>query len=262
MKSTARHRDPWHHGLSYPFYGIVLGLGATAGLLLVRFAVSGITPTPAWLMSELEEHREIYSYLLISTCVVLALIGILLGRYEDRLEHRSATDPLTGLANRGRFEDRLFEEFGRSTRYGSPFALLLIDLDRLKAINDLAGHLQGDRALRTVGECIADACRSSDFAARLGGDEFAILAPSTTSRQALDLARRLRAAIREQTADLPVPLSVSVGIADSTNATAGEALVGRADEALYCAKAWGRDGVAVADPREDTVEIDGGARVR
>jgi diguanylate cyclase (GGDEF)-like protein len=125
-------------------------------------------------------------------------------------------------------------------------ALLMIDLDRLKTINDRSGHSAGDKALRRVASALRRTCRATDVAARYGGDEFIVLAPGATAAQAMELAERIRVAARRS--DPVSPISVSIGITDLTRAPdhTAEALRDSADRALYEAKSAGRDRATLA----------------
>jgi diguanylate cyclase (GGDEF)-like protein len=188
------------------------------------------------------------------------------GRKEDLLEALSVTDPLTGLANRRRLLAAFTDELNRSARYGTPLALLVIDLDRLKEINDRRGHAQGDRALQLVAEGLRRSCRATDLAARTGGDEFLVLAVNTTASEALALAHRVCATVRrlgvtaaerEKTqpaaASSSAAVTVSIGVADLDDVTLPTfvALHAAADAALYAAKTAGRDRALAAPPRAD-----------
>ncbi|HTM19294.1 MAG TPA: GGDEF domain-containing protein [Kofleriaceae bacterium] len=181
-----------------------------------------------------------------------ALFGFTLGRSQDRLLASSLTEPLTGLANRRCFEGRLHELVASASRHNFPVALLLIDVDRLKQVNDRLGHRGGDAALRQVARCLTAACRSTDLVARIGGDEFAVLAPFTDVRRALEIAERIR---RDLPAEVNIgpdacPLTVSIGIADRRGLVIDAAeLVESADKALYAAKDGGRDRIELSPSR-------------
>jgi diguanylate cyclase (GGDEF)-like protein len=199
----------------------------------------------SWILSELDAQTVTYGYLLLSTSIVFVLLGYLLGSQEDLLLQSSITDPLTDLFNRRHVQDRLREELASAERHGQPLALLLIDLDGLKEINDRWGHEAGDAALCAVARSLQTGCRITDVAARLGGDEFVVLAPFTTADEALRLADRIRSILEGQCFEesgLPM-LSVSIGVADSTEGDGErpEALYAAADKALYAAKAKGRN---------------------
>jgi diguanylate cyclase (GGDEF)-like protein len=148
-------------------------------------------------------------------------------------------DPVTGLANRRAFDDRLYLQ---AHRHGEEGALLMIDVDEFKQVNDTHGHDAGDRLLRLVGEAIARTIRPQDFAARIGGDEFAAVLSVTTLHVAREIGDRVRQAIAAQ-ADPPV--TVSIGIAPLSDDIRAALLA--ADVALYEAKAAGRDRVAAVD---------------
>lgn len=160
---------------------------------------------------------------------------------QERLRALSETDELTGLANRRRFLVELQACFDAFARYGQPGALLYLDLDRFKAINDQLGHERGDAALRAVAEVLDGHRRRTDLAARLGGDEFVLLCPHTGLDEARALAERLAAPMVQALApfvlDDGLRASVSVGCAacESQDAS-GADLVRRADAALYRVK--------------------------
>lgn len=160
-------------------------------------------------------------------------------------------DGLTGLLNRREFLERLREELLRSRRYAHPCALLLLDIDRFKAINDTWGHPAGDEVLRAVAARIRDSVRPTDKVARYGGEEFAVLLPETALEAAVMLAERLRAAIAAcAVAVAPghtLTPTASIGVAAfPEDAGTDEALIELADRALYAAKQGGRDRVAAA----------------
>ena len=112
----------------------------------------------------------------------------------QQLERLSREDPLTGLANRRCWDETLAKEFERSVRHGTDLAILLCDLDRLKAVNDRYGHPTGDRVLQAAAEVLNARVRAGDLAARLGGDEFGVLCPDTGEEAATALAEDLRRA--------------------------------------------------------------------
>ena len=225
----------------YPMVGLLLAFGAPFGLLMVRSIGSGELVDVDWISSDLRDHSVTYLYLLVSTSFVFSVLGYALGAQQDLLVETAITDPLTGLYNRRHMEERLLEEFARAARHRQPLALLLIDLDGLKEINDLRGHEAGDIALRAVADSLRKGCRISDVAARFGGDEFAVLAPLTAAPEALKLAERIRTALKEHPPG--APLSVSIGVTDNGDGsvTRPETLFAIADKALYTAKERGRD---------------------
>ena len=163
-------------------------------------------------------------------------------------EIRAATDGLTGLPNKRVVTDALKRTFAQATLTKTPLALLLLDLDHFKQVNDQYGHAAGDQVLASVGAALRSVVRDRDFAGRNGGEEFAVLLPDTDIAAALDIAERIRATIAEVT--LPgtdVPVTVSVGVAGfPDHASTLERLDRLADAALYVAKRQGRNRVELA----------------
>jgi diguanylate cyclase (GGDEF)-like protein len=153
-------------------------------------------------------------------------------RVEERVRYLAVTDGLTGLSNYRKFLDMLDAEVKRSGRTGRPFAVLLIDCDGLKKINDKSGHLTGSRALCRVANVLRVHCRSIDTAARYGGDEFAMIIPEAGAEAAQQVADRIRERVASD-GEQPT-LSISVGVAAyPMNGTTIETLLGAADRALY-----------------------------
>jgi len=164
---------------------------------------------------------------------------------EQRLERLANTDPLTGLANRASFFARAAEELLRTRRYRRPLAVLMIDIDHFKRINDTRGHEAGDRALREFADLCREIVREPDVVGRIGGEEFALLLPETPCDNAVALADRLRAAVERLHATDPAgPLTVSIGVSEvRTGEASVEPALARADAALYTAKGSGRNRV-------------------
>jgi diguanylate cyclase (GGDEF)-like protein/PAS domain S-box-containing protein len=155
---------------------------------------------------------------------------------EARLRHMAEHDPLTGLFNRRRFEEELDRHIAHGRRYGMSGALLLLDLDDFKRVNDNFGHRAGDRVLTAVATVLRRRLRESDIVSRFGGDEFAVLMPVGGVGEATELADLLLAAVR---ADVPTPLgplSASVGIALFGDLTTADDVLSRADDAMYAQK--------------------------
>jgi diguanylate cyclase (GGDEF)-like protein len=172
--------------------------------------------------------------------------------YEARLRELATTDALTGLPNRRHFMNTLSDEFLRSRRYGHAMALLMLDADRFKAVNDVYGHDVGDETLRVLARTCRAAIRQTDTPGRLGGEEFAVLLPETDRPEAEQAAERLRQAVAAaaeiQTGKGSISITVSIGVAVLTDGVPdADALLKRADEALYLAKERGRNRVAFAD---------------
>lgn len=170
----------------------------------------------------------------------------------DRLRGEADLDHLTGLANRRRFRVALSREVERWRRYGAPCALLLLDIDHLKKINDTLGHPAGDLVIREIAETLIRASRDNDTAARLGGEEFALLLAGIDAAKAESAANRLQAILAEQPIDGIGNVTVSIGVAACpAHASSERTLYAASDQALYVAKNKGRNRVAVA-PRIDT----------
>lgn len=167
---------------------------------------------------------------------------------EKELRRIANTDGLTGILNRRRFMELMDREMDRAERYKRPLALLMLDLDYFKKINDRFGHSAGDEALRHFSRVCRDNLRDVDLFARLGGEEFAALLPETSQAGALDVAQRLRAATQELSfsyGESTIQLTVSIGVATLEGSPIpATTLLSRADRALYWAKQGGRDRVA------------------
>jgi diguanylate cyclase (GGDEF)-like protein len=164
-------------------------------------------------------------------------------------EARAATDPLTGLPNRRSVQAALKRTIAQAGRTLSPMAVLVLDLDHFKQINDTFGHDRGDAVLAAVGDVLSHALRTSDFVGRNGGEEFIALLPDTGVEGALEAAEKLRRAIERLTVpgiDRPVTASVGAAVYPHTAADA-ESLLRVADRALYAAKANGRNRAELAE---------------
>ena len=165
----------------------------------------------------------------------------------DELKADADLDHLTGLANRRRFRAALQREIERWRRYGVSCALLLIDIDHLKKINDKFGHPAGDAVIRQIAQTLKDVSRNNDTPARMGGEEFALLLAGIDAERAATAADRLREVLARRAVDEVGCVTVSIGVAacpDSANSE--RSLYSAADAALYVAKNGGRNRVAVA----------------
>jgi diguanylate cyclase (GGDEF)-like protein len=171
--------------------------------------------------------------------LVLAAIVAENKRVENQLLHLAVTDPLTGLSNYRKFIDTLEGEINRARRTERHFAIIFMDVDDLKSINDKLGHVAGNQALCRVANALRESCRAIDTMARFGGDEFAVILPEADEDAARGVAQRV--ADRLMTKQDGPPVSVSVGIAVyPTDGQGTDALVSAADSGLYRAKSRGR----------------------
>lgn len=170
---------------------------------------------------------------------------------ERELEHLSVTDELTGLYNRRYFMQRLDEALAESARYQTPYALLSLDVDRFKVINDTLGHLAGDAALRLLARVLDRRARRTDLVARIGGEEFVLLMPQTGLQEAEVLAEQVRQLVAQSPFELQdgqrIQLTLSGGVVSWQGAVAGTSeILGLCDRLLYRAKSQGRNRVLMA----------------
>jgi diguanylate cyclase (GGDEF)-like protein len=170
----------------------------------------------------------------------------LLGEFR-RVATQASTDSLTGLANRRMFDEELALEWRRADRVGDSLALVLLDLDDFKRVNDAHGHQAGDAVLRAVGVILGSGVRQVDLAGRYGGEEFALILPETDLAGAQRLAERLRVALENAATEIPsgdtLTTTASFGIAVKGELESAEDLVAAADGALYAAKRAGKNRV-------------------
>jgi diguanylate cyclase (GGDEF)-like protein len=251
--------------------GAVVTTGGAASPALMWFALPGVT-----LGARFEPRGiaigtvYILALLLISTvglnsatasahhqdliaAIALVLSSVILSGAlveSDRAHRRRSTlDPLTGLFNRNALEQRLTELGGQaaSGRDGLSHALLLCDLDHFKRVNDQLGHAAGDAVLQDVAYTMREELRAGDSIYRVGGEEILIVLPSAGEDDAVDIAERLRLAVRERR-PVGVPVTVSIGVAVSLPGPVDtDDMIARADAALYSAKAEGRDMVVLGN---------------
>jgi diguanylate cyclase (GGDEF)-like protein len=209
-----------------------------------------ISPSLLWQMVERSHEFSKNLLVVLSERVrsdnefIASRLGVL-----KEAEHHAQTDALTGLGNRRWMQEMFERELKRSEHAGKPVCLMMVDVDNFKFINDQYGHIAGDRLLAAVAQALREDLRPTDLIARFGGDEFAVLLPGTGLDQAIDAAERLRAHVREASPPaLAEPITVSIGVGRAAPNDDLDALVHRADSAMYLAKAAGRDRVQPADP--------------
>ncbi len=222
-------------------------------------------PTAA-IYAEWRQYAIAIGSLLALLCAVsLALVVYLLREARRRagvlaeLTVRASTDALTGVFNRQHFDEALAHEWWRAVRESSPIALLMIDADHFKRLNDQHGHQAGDRILQSVGAALtANARPGIDLAARYGGDEFALLLPGHTAEQARRVAEGVRDTFRRTCHDRSAPeTGLSIGVSSITPSPhdMAAALVAAADEALYRAKELGRDRIELSEGPIDPARL-------
>jgi diguanylate cyclase (GGDEF)-like protein len=205
--------------------------------------------TPARRSAALETGAFDYFQLPAHLALLLARTAqlVALRQTMERLRAEADRDYLTGLLNRRRFRTALGQEVERWRRYHVPCALLLVDIDHLKQINDAHGHSAGDMVIRHTASSLTQLSRDNDTAARLGGEEFALLLAGTGDVKALAAAERLRHVVSAEPLAGLGAVTVSLGVAACpTHATSERALYAASDAALYRAKREGRDRTAVA----------------
>ncbi len=208
-------------------------------------------------MTVIDFNEPQAALILLQVFLAMALnFGFLLmamDRLRNEVAELALVDDLTGVANRRHLVQRLTEECARSTRSGEPFALLVIDLDGFKAINDTHGHAAGDACLQHFTLMTQTRLRPGDLLARSGGDEFCIVLPSSTLLEGAMIARRVLEACRkdaEGCAGADIPIAVSIGVAQWRTEIGcfPDLLIGDADHALYAAKKEGKNRYAAYEP--------------
>ena len=190
-----------------------------------------------------EEH-ELEPVLLFAN---LAAIAINNARSYEEMQRQAISDGLTGLHNYRHFHETLKAEVSRAERYGENFCLLMMDLDRFKAVNDTIGHQMGDEVLKAVASVMRSCSRESDYLARYGGEEFVVILPRTDLNEARLLAERIRAQIAAiDIGHLELRVTTSIGVSSyPASAVDSDGVLGAADAALLRAKARGRDRVCL-----------------
>lgn len=203
----------------------------------------------------LQRRRELSESLGRKVALATAMVDVLSStnflrvpvvmEYEElkKLQINAATDSLTELYNRRLFDEYCDKELNRAKRYGQQLAIVILDLHRLKEVNDRHGHLRGDHILQLAATTLRKTLRAADFAFRIGGDEFALLLPQTDTEQAVTLCRRIRALYENEVAQLKLDVAVTLDFGVAVHPQDGDQksdLLRIADERLYELKRSGR----------------------
>jgi diguanylate cyclase (GGDEF)-like protein len=225
------------------------------GWLMVAFVVQNAAwgsyglaghPNGNFLRPDAVDAAFSYLNMILAVANVIALTWFAVCVHREELKAAAQTDSLTGLLNRGAFEEILRREMQRRERAANPMGLMLVDVDFFKQVNDSHGHLVGDDVLRRIGVSLRAGIRPSDVLARFGGEEFVILLRDAGREAAVEVAERLRGDIAALD-DLPfgVTLTASFGVAANLPEETADDLLKRADAALYRSKREGRNLVRV-----------------
>lgn len=224
-------------------YGFVLSLGAPLGWVLVQ-KMAGRDP-----FSETYFDPLLYIYMIVATAVVFSFLGYAIGRREHMITDLALTDSLTALYNKRYYKNRLEQEFQQYLRTGASMAIIQLDLDFFKKVNDRYGHQAGDEVLKKVASLILANCRKHDTAARVGGEEMSIIVCGGAHSEAEILAERIRSTIEKSECfwqGQRISMTASFGIAFAASETETPWQVYQnADQALYKAKRQGRNQVCV-----------------
>ena len=225
--------------LAASYDGLGWGIAFALATALLRFGV-GIDQMPLDTSLQVRILNEV-AYL---TVVGVAIAGLSqLRRTQSQLRLLATHDPLTTVLNARAFASQLAQELGRNRRYGRPLALIYLDLDDFKKVNDAHGHATGDAVLRLVADAMRSAVRQADVVGRLGGDEFGVLMPETDGTLAHAVATRLAGGIRTVFRGTP-SVTASIGVVAVSGTEAGsDELLRKADQAMYEAKRAGKDRV-------------------
>jgi diguanylate cyclase (GGDEF)-like protein len=214
-------------------------------VLLLRAASALATESTNLLQSSPIQSIYITAYAVAMLMLTVGLVLLAADRLRSELEHLATHDPLTGILTRRALLDRCALELARCLRHDRSMALLMLDLDHFKAVNDQHGHLVGDHVILNFVARTSGLLRQIDSFGRFGGEEFIVLLPETNPSDAMVVAERIRAAVATPS-ELPA-YTVSIGVTTrSYGDTTVDELLARADKALYQAKANGRNRVEIA----------------
>jgi len=227
---------------------IVMMLFQGVGAVLLRDEIKSLL-TAHWLPSLV--------FLVSALCTVVVSLGLILmakERADERNRSLAMRDELTGLINRRSLLEALAQQLAMARRHGQPLALMMIDIDHFKQVNDSHGHLSGDKVLKAMAQAIAGRTRAQDLPGRLGGEEFLVILPNTDWPGAVQLAEVLRQGVEttefQSTSGKPIAITISIGVCGEgqlSNAQCDD-MISAADQALYLAKKKGRNRVEVFLP--------------
>lgn len=227
-------------------------IGATLILMTVIFTsrwlhAIGVAQDDAHLFAKTwAQLAYMTSYTIVLLLIMVGYLLLATERVREVFEYQARHDALTGIFNRREILERTNKEIKRSQRYQTPLALLVLDLDHFKQVNDVHGHQAGDDVLKQFVQRVGGCLRPNDLFGRMGGEEFLLVLPHTSVDAALALASRLLPVVAEGGSPLPV-CTVSIGLTEwQPGDTSVDSLIARADSALYAAKALGRNRVELA----------------
>ncbi|MBK5221235.1 MAG: GGDEF domain-containing protein [Thermoleophilia bacterium] len=215
-----------------------------AGLLVAGLTVIVLGLLLPLLLGSFSERQTLVLAIVEAACLAVVGVGVVVMARRLRVSHEALwalarRDELTGVGNYRSLYERLAEEIARHGRHDRQFALILLDLDGFKQVNEVHGHLEGDRLLTEVGAALRDEVRGEDAVFRQGGDEFAVIVEETDAEEIGEVAARIRARIARRGfgSDAELPLSGATGFAVfPVDGTSAEALLGFADLDLLAAK--------------------------
>jgi diguanylate cyclase (GGDEF)-like protein len=252
------------HSVRFAIWGVAVGVVMPLGLLVY-----------ALLIGREIDPLQLFLVLLTGGVVGLGTMGWVLGNKEDQLGEQnlalralsdrlaalSTTDPLTGIPNRRALDDHLEDELARARRYGTPLAVVMLDLDHFKRLNDRHGHAAGDAVLRQVASVLDAEKRRGDTIARFGGEEFVAILSHADEAAAQGWAERVKGRLASMAIEVGgtiLRVTASFGVAGclpgDSGFAGGESLLAAADRALYVAKARGRNRVVVAPEPEGRIQ--------
>jgi diguanylate cyclase (GGDEF)-like protein len=242
LKANSAQTVSGHYEVGYTIAGTPWKIIASLPTAQLFGPIDGVARLVPWLL--------LGGFALIATILGLVLLVI----WERKLTEaaKAGIDPLTGLANRRQLEERTSVLFSASSRHDFDLAVLMIDIDHFKGVNDRFGHQVGDKVLRAVAHCLQACLRTEDVGARWGGEEFVAVLPYTDLAGATHVAERLRALIAATAVEAgshgTIHVTVSIGVSADAAGTTAAQMIGFADGALYRAKHNGRNCVVQADP--------------